>query len=596
MKRYLLLAAMALPMLSSAQTIWEDDFNDENLDDWTLVDSDGDGNNWSIATLDYPVGGTQTMMRSASWISTGALTPDNWAISPSIDLTNYDSSSPITLNWEVSAIDADWDIENYSVYVATENTVAALSGTSAVFNETTLNNVNELTLRTVDLSSYAGQTVYLAFRHYGVSDQFTMEIDNVKVHIPVENNAKLLSMNLDDFLILNDVVDLSGEFINLGTNTISSIKVAWSSDGSTYNYSEITGLNVEPGATETFVHSVPFEVTVGGQGTILLQITEVNAQDDNSPTDNMLLDDYTVALATVDYMPLYEKFTSSTCGPCASFNDGFFNAHYTANEDNVNLINYQVNWPGAGDPYYTAEIGARVTYYGVNAAPTLLLDGKATPGTAGIPAMLTNESTLPSYFDLMATYTLTGDDLAIKVTTTPYLSGEFTVQAVVVEKVTTGNVATNGETSFKNVAMDIVPDASGTAIECVAGEEQSITLSANLGATNIEELSDIEIVVFIQSDDAKLVMQSTVADTALNTGLTESTSVKVYPNPSNGMVSVSTIDALDVIVFDTLGKQVFAQSAVQNGAQLNLSNLNSGVYFIQLQNQSTKKTEKLVIK
>ena len=164
--------------------VWSDDFNDGDVSDWSLVDSDGDGNDWTAVTLtDSGLGsGDVSVLRSFSWI-TDPLTPDNWAVSPAIDLTN--ANQVATLNWKVAAVDADWDVENYTVYVAAGNTVAALEA-GLSFNESTLDGVNTLTDRTLDISSLVGSTIYIAFRHHGVSDQFSMELDDVSVSAGIQ--------------------------------------------------------------------------------------------------------------------------------------------------------------------------------------------------------------------------------------------------------------------------------------------------------------------------------------------------------------------------------------------------------------------------
>lgn len=184
MKKSLLALLLGSVFCANAQSvIWSDDFDDEDISDWTLIDADGDGRDWSAVQIQdndgNPVG--TPVLRSASW-ATIALTPDNWAISPMIDLSAYPDGSTVILDWSVMAIDADWDAENYTVYVANSDDPTILEASSVQFSEETLAGVNELTPRTLDISAYAGEpAVYIAFRHYDVSDQFTMEIDDVMV-------------------------------------------------------------------------------------------------------------------------------------------------------------------------------------------------------------------------------------------------------------------------------------------------------------------------------------------------------------------------------------------------------------------------------
>ena len=180
----LFLFTLLLFNLNSAQTVvWSDNFDDLDISDWTLSDEDGDGFDWSAVQIQdnmmNPVG--TPLLRSASWNgAVGPLNPNNLAISPVIDLTN--ASGTITLDWQIMAIDASYDLENYTVYVATSNVIGDLQMSTTSFNEPSLDGVNTLTDRSLDISSFAGQsTVYVAFRHHNVSDQFTLEVDNVSV-------------------------------------------------------------------------------------------------------------------------------------------------------------------------------------------------------------------------------------------------------------------------------------------------------------------------------------------------------------------------------------------------------------------------------
>ena len=74
---------------------------------------------------------------------------------------------------------------------------------------------------------------------------------------------------------------------------------------------------------------------------------------------------------------LLESFTNTGCGPCAMYNPGM-DALIAANPDKVVAIKYHVNWPSSADPMYlhnTSENGNRVSYYGVNSVPHVVVDG-----------------------------------------------------------------------------------------------------------------------------------------------------------------------------------------------------------------------------
>ena len=76
-------------------------------------------------------------------------------------------------------------------------------------------------------------------------------------------------------------------------------------------------------------------------------------------------------------------------------------------------------------------------------------------------------------------------------------------------------------------------------------------------------------------------------------------SFAVYPNPSNGMVSLYidevNSNSTSIIVQDMFGKTVLSTSVEVGLSRLNLSNLSAGVYMVTLEDNGSRSTEKLVI-
>ena len=71
--------------------------------------------------------------------------------------------------------------------------------------------------------------------------------------------------------------------------------------------------------------------------------------------------------------------------------------------------------------------------------------------------------------------------------------------------------------------------------------------------------------------------------------------IKMYPNPANGIVRFSTASSefLYVSVFNLLGKQVMPVQTIQS--ELNISSLNTGVYFVKMDQGSNTVTKKLLV-
>ena len=431
-------------------------------------------------------------------------------------------------------------------------------------------------------------------------------IDEVQVaQIPaVDAEMRLLTVN--SYVPIGDT-SIAGTFKNSGTSTINTADILWQLDsGATYTQS-VSGLNLAPGQTYNISHSNLWNGTAGEVHSLKLSVSNINgAGNDADTTNDLVSKSVSVYSAISPRFPLYEKFSSATCPPCYSFNTGGYNAFFDANHTDFAGIAYQVNWPGSGDPYYTAEIGSRVSYYGISGAPTLLVDSKdgtnnnvtgAFNTEAELTANLTTAATAPSYFTINASRTIVGSDITVNVTVDPFVSGTYKLYTAVVEKVTTGNVATNGEVEFHNVMMKMLPDASGTTINFSNGVASNTVLNAALTGLFIEDLSDLDVIVFIQNPATKGIMQSKIAiDGLLSTGQFASTKFKIYPNPSTGIVKIATEIPVDVTITDITGKTVFTMSQVTNDTQMNLSSLQKGMYLAKITGEGTVENKKFILK
>ena len=141
---------------------------------WQAVDADGDGSNWAISSDEGPGVEGDQYISSYSYDGDNGLTPDNYLITPQVTLGSNDS-----LYYAVRSLHHNYSEEEYTILVSTTGTEIA-DFTEEVFAET-LEYVNEWQARTVNLSAYDGQTIYLAFRHHGTSDVWGFIIDAVKL-------------------------------------------------------------------------------------------------------------------------------------------------------------------------------------------------------------------------------------------------------------------------------------------------------------------------------------------------------------------------------------------------------------------------------
>jgi hypothetical protein len=79
------------------------------------------------------------------------------------------------------------------------------------------------------------------------------------------------------------------------------------------------------------------------------------------------------------------------------------------------------------------------------------------------------------------------------------------------EKTTTGNVGTNGEKEFHHIMMKMLTSAQGESISINAGEIHHFEYSFDMSSTHVEEMSDLEVAMWLQNPTTKEVYNSKFA-------------------------------------------------------------------------------------
>lgn len=151
------------------ETIYFTDFEDGLPSGWTTIDNDGDGFDWTVATVDLLCHSGSVCMYSQSYVNSyGILTPDNWLISPRLNLNG-------TVKVWLRGQDPSYAAEHFAIYVSTTGNTDVNS-----FKQVSpeLVATSEYVEYTADLSSYAGKTGYVAIRHYNIEDMFILNLDD----------------------------------------------------------------------------------------------------------------------------------------------------------------------------------------------------------------------------------------------------------------------------------------------------------------------------------------------------------------------------------------------------------------------------------
>jgi PKD repeat protein len=164
------------------------DFLDENEwapEDWQAIDNDGDGFNW-YASFRISEGDSIFSVRSQSYAgSAGALTPDNWLVTPEINLTDYDEEASVTFRFTVgvTANTLIYRKEHYGVFIAVGND--NIDSFTLLSEETFTEDTPRMVPleREVDISEFAGNIVFLAIRHYNVTDMDRIFVEDVELFV-----------------------------------------------------------------------------------------------------------------------------------------------------------------------------------------------------------------------------------------------------------------------------------------------------------------------------------------------------------------------------------------------------------------------------
>ena len=230
---------LGLPFGGGATTtdILFEDF--EDVTGWSIIDADGDTFTWGIYnstgfnfdTTTHQYSGVMALSESydlftaATAGNVGALTPDNYLISP--EMTIPSNATDVNFSYIIGSIDNDtYYKEHYSIYFATD-----ITSTATIIAGTVLENNREIPangteLRTHNVPALAGATGHFVIRHHNVTDELGLGFDTLTITssstIGVQedvNTAAPDNVNINDQGNLYALDPTSGNVMLLISNT-----------------------------------------------------------------------------------------------------------------------------------------------------------------------------------------------------------------------------------------------------------------------------------------------------------------------------------------------------------------------------------------
>ena len=311
--------------------------------------------------------------------------------------------------------------------------------------------------------------------------------------------------------------------------------------------------------------------------------------------------DATIEGGTPRDMVIVEIGTGTWCQYCPGAAMGADELH--ENGHDVGIVEYH-----GGDDYETTESMARLTMYAISGYPTAWFDGVIVHvgGNATQSLYLTY---LPSYetriskvslfeLDVVTEYTGgTGFDFSI----TSENIYQYTGQNVALYAVATESHIPEswlGMTEVNFVCRKMLPNDMGTSLDFTAQSSYTTDLSLDWNGWNVGNMS---LVVFLQDTDTKEILQGTIVeDLGMYVGIDDpqsATETSIFPNPATDVINVVTgANLQEVRIMNNNGQLIFNQLVDGQSLQVNTSDFQTGVYFMEIRTSAGVITEKLVIR
>ena len=490
---FALLFATAM-MAQNRMVLLQESFDGSELPAGWSIDSHN--TNWSVSSTNNAGGAANEMKLDWSPQFNGMTR----LISPAVDLTGINS---LVFSFK-HALDNYSGSHTIGVATTSDGGTTWNEAWSQIYNTSSAWAVSE-EISTPDMGQANVQfCIFYNGNSYNINDWY---FDDIKAFTLENLDLGLEAITVPSFIACGENYIGMSVFSYSQTN-ITSLQATYEIEGMEPVTEEFV-VDIPSLGTEVLTFATPAMLSPGTYN-LTIRIDLVNGVEDDNLNNNELSKSVFAAIASAERKPMIEHFSSSTCGPCVSVNTAMLN-FCNNNPGRFTYTKYQMNWPGAGDPYYTDEGGTRRTYYGVSAVPQCFLDGEDQGYAAVQQAVFDEHAERTAFFDIRGSFTVEGNVINVVADVMPYIDANARVFISVNEKETHGNVGSNGETSFHHIFMKMLPDAQGTEVNFTACDGQRFEFSQDMSGTHVEEMDDLEVSIWVQNYATKEMFNSRFA-------------------------------------------------------------------------------------
>jgi len=174
-KLYLSMVGLMTCLIASAQTeVFFDDFEDQDLEGYTLYNLDGltpddpdlinmEDSAWTVKLITSQGWENGNSAFSVSWYVGDAGPSDDWLITPAIEI-----GTDAMLSWDAMAITSSGDFrDRYQVFIGPSTDLEDFAELAPVFDTGEMGEIDEPTSHSLNLSElgFENETIYIAFRN-----------------------------------------------------------------------------------------------------------------------------------------------------------------------------------------------------------------------------------------------------------------------------------------------------------------------------------------------------------------------------------------------------------------------------------------------
>lgn len=545
---------------------------------------------------------------------------DDWLVTPAITLT---AGQAYALKYEIAGPDANYP-DDYEVWVSTVgNTPTDLQAGTKVLSE--VSNPGAWALKSINLSAFSGQTVYIGFRDVAY-DKFMVYLDNIKIITLAPNDAELTSVNHNRLSLKNVNNPVTYTVTNQGSNAITSVKVEYS-DGTT-PVSEVINTNIPVGGSQTISFTTPLNYSTIVEKQLSHEIVQVNGATDPIATNNTAPNTkFNTISENYSRNVVFEEGTGTWCGWCVR---GFVAMDYMS-ANYPDFIGIAVH---NGDPMVVNEYDSNT---GITGFPGCNVDRAILGGDVSQSVFINyynQRKAVPTMGTVSGTVSKSGNQLTINATAkfnTILSTADLRLAAVIVENGVKGTASGYAQSNYysggnygpmggyenlpstvpanqmvyDHVARAIIGGYNGQAgsIPTTLNESTVANYTFNYTVPSTSFAENMSVVILLIDNGTGEIFNATEFPVSglATSNVAKAKNFNVYPNPATESLNVTienVSEMSDVAVYDLAGKMVMHQSieASQSSSpiKLDISNLNKGSYIVSISNNKESYTQHFV--